>query len=69
MNFIAKDYRLEVRNQPTEAWKTVDEVTDNEAEETDRRLTQAVQARYVRFAVTKTEMNNNGVRISELNVY
>jgi len=69
MNFIAKDYRIEVRNQPTEAWKTVDEVTDNEAEETDRRLTQAVQARYVRFAVTKTEMNNNGVRISEINVY
>ncbi|MDR1723296.1 MAG: discoidin domain-containing protein [Tannerella sp.] len=68
-NFIAQDYKLEIKSQQGDAWKSVDEVKSNEESETDRLLSQPVKARFVRLSITKTGMENNGVQIAELEVY
>lgn len=69
MNFIAKDYRLEIKSQPDASWQTVDEVTSNTEAETDRLLPKPVTARYIRLSITRTGMNNNAAQIAEFEVY
>jgi len=68
-NFLAQDYKLEIKSQPDAVWTTVDAVTSNVETETDRVLTQPVTARYVRLTITKTGMNNNGAQIAEFEIY
>jgi alpha-mannosidase len=69
MNFIAKDYRLEVKLLPDAPWQAVDEVTSNDEAETDRLLSKPVTARYIRLSITRTGMNNNAAQIAEFEVY
>ena len=70
LDYITKEYSLQVRMTPDEAWKTVDTVADNTALETDRLLSSPVQARYVRLLVTKPDQSEgNTVRIYEFSVY
>jgi alpha-mannosidase len=55
---------------PDEDWVTVDTVYDNDEYQTDRRLKEPVQARYVRLDVTKADQNDGiKVRIYEFSVY
>lgn len=68
-NFIAKDYRLEIKSQPDASWQTVDEVTSNADPETDRLLAKPVTARYVRLTITRTGMDNNAAQIAEFELY
>lgn len=70
LDYITKEYSLQVRMTPDEEWKTVDRVSDNTALETERLLQEPVQARYVRLLVTKPDQSEgNTVRIYEFSVY
>lgn len=70
LDYIAKEYSLQVRNSPDGEWTTVDTVYDNTAFETDRLLPEPVKARYVRLEVTKPDQSEgNTVRIYEFSVY
>ena len=69
-SYITKEYSLQVRNSLDDPWITVDTVCDNNEYQTDRRLTEPVQARYVRLNVTKADQNDGiKARIYELVVY
>ena len=70
LDYITKEYSLQVRRSPGEEWKTVDTVYDNTALETDRVLPQPVTARYVRLVVSKPDQSEgNTARIYEFEVY
>lgn len=70
LDYTTKEYSLQVRMTPDEEWKTVDTVFDNKELETDRLLSEPVQARYVRLLVTKPDQSEgNTVRIYEFSVY
>jgi alpha-mannosidase len=68
-NFIAKDYRLEIKSHPDAPWQTVDEVVANAEPESDRQLSKPVTTRYIRLSITRTGMNNNAAQIAEFEVY
>ena len=69
-SYITKEYSLQVRSSLAEPWKTVDTVYENDEYQTDRRLKEPVQARYVRLDVTKADQNDGiKVRIYEFAVY
>jgi alpha-mannosidase len=55
LNYITKEYSLQVRNSLNEDWKTVDTVYDNIELQTERYLHEPVKARYVRLNVTKPD--------------
>lgn len=70
LDYITKEYSLQVKNNLNDAWKTVDTVYDNTALETDRLLKAPVKARYVRLWVTKPDQSEGGtVRLYEFQVY
>ncbi len=70
LDYITKEYSLQVRRSTGEEWKTVDTVYDNTALETDRVLPQPVTARYVRLVVSKPDQSEgNTARIYEFEVY
>lgn len=70
LDYITKEYSLQVRNSADEEWKTVDTVYDNLELETERLLKEPVQARYVRLNVTKPDQSEgNTVRIYEFVVF
>lgn len=70
LDYITKEYSLQVRSSADEEWKTVDTVYDNTALETDRLLNEPVKARYVRLLVTKPDQSEgNTTRIYEFSVY
>lgn len=70
LDYITKEYSLQVRNSLDEEWKTVDTVYDNLELETERLLKEPVQARYVRLNVTKPDQSEgNTVRIYEFVVF
>ena len=70
LDYITKEYSLQVRQSPGEEWKTVDTVYDNTAFETDRILPEPRIARYVRLVVSKPDQSEgNTARIYEFEVY
>lgn len=70
LDFITKEYSLQVKSNPDDEWKTVDTVYDNTALETDRLLAEPVKARFVRLLVTKPDQSEgNTTRIYEFSVY
>ena len=70
LDYITKEYSLQVRNSMDEEWKTVDTVYDNLELDTERLLKEPVQARYVRLNVTKPDQSEgNTVRIYEFVVF
>jgi len=70
LDYITKEYSLQVRQSPGEEWKTVDTVYDNTAFETDRILPEPIIARYVRLVVSKPDQSEgNTARIYEFEVY
>jgi len=70
LDYITKEYSLQVKLNESDEWKTVDTVTDNTALETDRLLQTPVKAKYVRLLVTKPDQSEgNDVRIYEFSVY
>ena len=70
LDYITKEYSLQVRNNPGEAWRTVDTVYDNTALETDRLLQKPAEARYVRLSIAKPDQSEgNTTRIYEFSVY
>jgi alpha-mannosidase len=70
LDYITKEYSLQVRNTPDGEWQTVDTVSDNTALETERLLSEPVKARYVRLLVTKPDQSEGGTtRIYEFSVF
>jgi alpha-mannosidase len=70
LDYITKEYSLQVRNADNEEWRTVDTVTENRELETDRTLPSPVTARYVRLLVTKPDQSEGNVtRIYEFSVF
>ena len=70
LDYITKEYSLEVCTTPDGDWQRVDTVRDNTSLETDRLLATPVEARYVRLLVTKPDQSEgNTTRIYEFSVY
>jgi alpha-mannosidase len=70
LDYITKEFSLQVRGSESEEWRTVDTVGDNTALETDRTLIAPVKARYVRLLVTKPDQSEgNTTRIYEFTVF
>ena len=66
----AREYSLAVKKNLNDPWQTVDTVTDNKEQETDRLLTTPVTARYVRLTILKgAQEGQSGARIAEFEVY
>ena len=69
-SYVTKAFALQVRNSEDEPWRTVDEVTGNRDNETDRKLSSPVQARFVRLNITQgDQVDTNISRIYEFGVY
>lgn len=70
MNYITKEYNLEVKKSLSEPWTVVDKVSNNTDPETDRLLNMPVVARYIRLSITKPDQDEgNAARIYEFEVY
>ncbi|NDV69442.1 glycoside hydrolase family 38 C-terminal domain-containing protein [Dysgonomonas sp. 25] len=70
LDFITKEYSLQVKENANDDWRTVDQVMDNTADETDRLLSSPTKARYVRLWITKPDQSEGYVsRIYEFNIY
>ena len=70
LNYITKEYSLQVRNSVEEEWKTVDTVYDNLELQTERFLKEPVKTRYVRLNITKPDQNEGiKARIYEFVVF
>lgn len=70
LDWITKEYSLQVKMDESDEWQTVDTVYDNTALETDRLLKSPVTARYARLLVTKPDQSEgNTTRIYEFSVY
>lgn len=70
LDYITKEYSLQVRNNADEDWRTVDTVYDNTAAETDRLLASPVKARYARLLITKPDQSEGHVaRIYEFSLF
>ena len=69
-SYVTKAFALQVRNSEDEPWRTVDEVTGNRDNETDRKLSGPIQARFVRLNITQgDQVDTNISRIYEFGVY
>ena len=69
-SYVTKAFALQVRNAEDEPWRTVDEVAGNRDNETDRKLSEPVQARFVRLNITQgDQVDTNISRIYEFGVY
>ena len=70
LDWIAKEYSLQVKLNEGDEWQTVDTVYDNTALETERLLKTPVKTRFVRLLVTKPDQSEgNTVRIYEFSVF
>jgi alpha-mannosidase len=70
LDYITKEYSLQVKSAPADEWKTVDSVADNSSNETDRLIATPVKARYVRLSITKPDQSEGRTaRVYEFNVY
>ena len=70
LDYISKEYSLQVKTEADQEWKTVDTVYDNIDMETERLLSQPTKARFVRLCVTKPDQSEgNIVRIYEFSVF
>lgn len=69
-NYITKSFALQVKDSLDEEWRTIDQVNDNTAAETRRKLQQPVDARYVRFLVLEgDQVEVDTARIYEIALY
>ena len=70
LDYITKEYSLQVKTNLNDEWKTVDTVSDNTADETERLISTPTKARYVRLLVTKPDQSEGQTtRIYEFSVY
>lgn len=70
LDYIGKEYNLQVKLNANDDWQKVDEVFDNTALETDRLLKTPVKVRYVKLTFTKPDQSEGStVRCYEFSVY
>lgn len=70
LNYITKEFSLQTKMSLNDEWKTVDSVSDNTSNETDRLLQEPVKARYVRLLISKPDQSEGqSARIYEFSVY
>lgn len=68
--YITKEYSLQVKTLENEEWTTVDTVSGNTEDETDRRLPSPVKARFVRLHISQPDQYGGSTcRIYEFGVY
>ena len=69
LDYITKEFCLQVKTDKDSEWQTVDSVSDNLSLETNRLLDHPVKARYVRLFITKPDQSEGHVaRIYEFSV-
>ena len=69
LDYITKEFCLQVKTDKDSDWQTVDSVSDNLSLETNRLLDHPVKARYVRLFITKPDQSEGHVaRIYEFAV-
>lgn len=67
--YITRDFSLQVRSSETEPWKTVDSVSGNRENYTDRKLDAPVKARFVRLEITAADQTGSNIaRIYEFSL-
>ncbi len=70
LDYITKEYSLQVKQNINDEWKTLDTVYDNSNLETDRLLENPIKARYIRLNVTKPDQSEGStLRIFDFQVY
>ncbi len=70
LDYITKEYSLQIKLNANDEWKTVDTVHDNTALETDRLLKEPQKARYIRLSITKPDQSEgNDARIYDFWAY
>ena len=70
LDYITKEYSLQVKINESDNWKTVDTVYDNIELETDRLLQEPVKARFIRLLITKPDQSEGSTaRIYDFQVY
>lgn len=70
-SYITVSCLLQVRNDKSEEWKTIDNFVGNKRNVVERKLATPVEARYLRLFVVQPEQSAGGrnTRIHEFNVY
>lgn len=69
-HWISKEYDLQYKLNKDDEWQLADRVTDNVAQETDRRFAAPIRARFLRLTVTKPDQDEGStVRIYEFYAY
>jgi alpha-mannosidase len=70
LDYITKEYSLQVKLNKEEEWQTIDVVSNNSALETERLLQTSQTARYIRLHITKPDQSDGQTaRIYEFQVY
>ena len=70
LDYITKEYSLQVKNESGDKWETVDSVFDNTQNDTDRLLKKSIKARFVRLSITKPDQSEGDIaRIYDFQVY
>ncbi len=70
LNYITKEYSLQIKSETDTDWKTVDTVYDNIDLETDRLMQNPQKARYIRLSISKPDQSEGkDARIYDFWVY
>lgn len=70
LDYITKEYSLQIKQNESDEWKTIDTVFDNTQIETDRLLSHLAKARFIRLNITKPDQSEGEVsRIYDFQVY
>ena len=70
LDYITKEYSLQVKNESGDKWETVDSVFDNTQNDTDRLLKKSIKTRFVRLNITKPDQSEGDIaRIYDFQVY
>ena len=70
-SYVTVSCLLQARNNPNEEWKTIDALLGNRRNVVNRKLSEPVEARYLRLLVVQPEQSprSKDTRICELSVY
>lgn len=70
LNYITKEYALQIKSNINDEWKTIDLVKNNRSNETDRVINGTYKARFVRLLITKPDQDEGSIcRIYNFSLY
>lgn len=70
-SYVTTSCLIQIRNDKTEDWRTIDALVGNKRNSVSKKLTEPIDARYLRLLVVQPEQSADGkdTRIYEFNVY